>query len=485
MASGMDGAGTAGARRGSTVGLTSVAFFMVALDALVVTTALPSIGADLHAGLSSLEWTVNAYGLAYAAGIVTATALGDRYGRRRVFTLGLALFTLASAGCALAPDMAWLLAARAVQGVGAAAVMPLSLTILTEAFPAARRGAVVGIWGGIGGLAVASGPLIGGGVTEGLDWHWIFWVNVPIGLVATVLARVRLSESHGRRVRLDLPGMLLLTGAAFALAWALMRANTVGWTSVQTMGVLVAAVAGGCAFVAWERRTPEPMIPLRLFRSRVFAAANLASLLMIGALSAAVFLIAQYFQVVLGYSPLGTGLRMLPWTATPILIAPLAGSWSDRVGRRPVLAAGLALQAIGLGWVAFVAGPATAYPVLVAPLLIAGVGISMALPTSATAALSAVAPAHLGKASGVNSTVQRLGGVLAVAGAGAVFASHGHLGDPTGFVAGFGPALASAAVLSALGALTALALGPRPDQAPAPSTASSPAAPAEPMPATV
>ncbi len=211
---------------------------MVALDALVVSTALPAIQHSLHAGLSTLEWTVNAYGLTYAAGIIAAAALGDRLGRRRVFAGGLALFTAASAACALAPDAGLLLAARAVQGVGAAAVMPLSLTILASAFPAERRGAVVGIWGGIGGLAIAAGPLIGGAITQGIDWHWIFWVNVPIGLVASVLSLARLVESRGASTQIDLAGLGLVTAGAVALVWALVRAHDVGWSSAQTLGVL-------------------------------------------------------------------------------------------------------------------------------------------------------------------------------------------------------------------------------------------------------
>jgi EmrB/QacA subfamily drug resistance transporter len=341
-----------GLRRGWTLAVTSVAFFMVALDALVVITALPVIGRDLYAGMATLQWTVNSYGLAYAAGIITAAAIGDRYGRRRVFTAGLAVFTLASAGCALAPSVGWLLAARTVQGIGAAAVMPLSLTILTGAFPPRRRGAIVGIWGGLGRLAVAGGPLIGGAVTEGLDWHWIFWLNVPIGLAAVALSRARLPESHGHRARLDIPALVLLSGGASALVWGLVRASAAGWQSPGTLTALGCGALLVAAFVAWERRTAAPMLPPRMFRIREFTAANAAALLMIASLSAAVFLIAQYCQLVLGYSPLGTGLRILPWTATPLLIAPAAGRISDRIGRRPVLAAGLLLQAAGLGWFA-------------------------------------------------------------------------------------------------------------------------------------
>ncbi|MGH2516223.1 MAG: MFS transporter, partial [Ktedonobacterales bacterium] len=283
-----------------TVALTSIAFFMVALDALVVITALPAIHRDLGASLSTLEWTVNAYTLAYAAGIITAAALGDRFGRRRVFAIGLAVFSTASAACALAPTVELLIACRVIQGAAAAIVMPLSLTILTAAFPPERRGAIVGLWGGIGGLAVAAGPLVGGAITQGFDWHWIFWINVPIGLVASVLSIVRLTESHGPATRLDLPAVGLVSGGALGLVWGLVRAGDVGWGSSEVIVTLGLGLLLLIGFVAWERRAPAPMLPLRLFRSRAFAAGNATGFLMIAALTAAAFLAAQYFQFALG-----------------------------------------------------------------------------------------------------------------------------------------------------------------------------------------
>jgi EmrB/QacA subfamily drug resistance transporter len=448
-------------RRAWTLAVTSVAFFMVTLDALVVVTALPSIHRDLGASLSSLAWTVNAFTLAAAAGIITAAALGDRLGRRRVFTVGLGLFTIASAACALAPTAEFLIAARAVQGLGAAIVMPLSLTILTSAFPAERRGAVVGIWGGIAGLAVASGPLVGGAVVQGLDWHWIFWINVPIGVVTTAFSITRLAESRGPATRLDLVAAALVSGGAFGMIWALLRGNDVGWATPEVISALGLGILLVAAFVAWERRAPEPMLPLRLFRSRAFAAANMTGFLMSAALIAAVFLGAQYFQFVLHYSPLSAGLHMLPWTATPMFVAPAAGILSDRIGRRPVMVTGMIFQGVGLGWLALLAAQGTNYAQLVLPLLIAGAGVSMVLPTSPTAALSAVAPSDMGKAAGVNSTLQRFGGAFGVAAAAAVFAANGHLGTALSFNAGFRPALLLAAGLSIGGALTALAVGGR------------------------
>jgi len=445
--------------RAWTVGLTSLAFFMVALDLLVVITALPSMHRDFGGSLGLLAWTVNAYALAAAAGIITAAALGDRFGRRRMFVIGLSLFTAASAACALAPTVGFLIAARALQGLGAAIVMPLSLTILTAGFPAERRGFVVGVWGGIAGLAVASGPLIGGAVIQGLDWHWIFWINVPIGLAAIALSALRLSESRGPSTRIDPAAVTLVVGGSLGVVWALVRSSEAGWGSPEIFGSLAIGVVFLIAFVLWERMAAEPMLPVRLFRSLGFSAANLTSFLMQAALTAAVFLTAQYFQIVPGYSPLSTGLHILPWTAAPIVVAPIAGRLSDRIGRRPVMILGMVLQGLGLGSLALLATQHVSYFSLVLPLLAAGIGISMVLPTSATAALSSVAPRDMGKAAGVNNTLQRFGGAFGVAIVTAVFTAHGNLATAAGFDAGFRPALAVAATLSLLGAITALAAG--------------------------
>jgi EmrB/QacA subfamily drug resistance transporter len=441
--------------------LTPIAFFMVALDALVVITALPAIQHDLNASLSTLEWTVNAYSLAFAAGIITAAALGDQFGRRRLFVSGLLLFSAASAACALAPSATLLIAARVVQGLGAAIIMPLSLTILTTAFPPERRGAIVGIYGGIAGMAVASGPLIGGAIAQGLDWHWIFWVNVPIGLVAAILSLLRLAESHGPATRLDLPAVALVSGGTVGLVWGLVRANDVGWGSPETVVTLGLGLLLLAGFVAWERRAPEPMLPLRLFSSLGFASASATSFLVNAALMGAVFLAAQYFQFALGFSPLATGLRFLPWTATPMVVAPVAGVLSDRIGQRPVMVIGMLLQGLGFVWFALVATTGAGYQQLVLPLLVAGVGVSMVVATAPTAALSTVAPRDMGKAAGANSTLQRFGGAFGIAVATAVFAANGHLGTAASFTAGFRPALVVAAGFSLLGAITALGAGSR------------------------
>jgi EmrB/QacA subfamily drug resistance transporter len=448
----------AGSGRVLTVLLTSVAYFMVALDTLVVVTALPSIHRDLGGNVGTLQWTVNAYVLAFGAGIITAAALGDLVGRRRMYVLGLTLFTAASAACALAPDIPALIACRAVEGLGAATIMPLGLTLLTSAFPAERRGAVVGIWGGVAGLAVASGPLIGGAVTQGLNWHWIFWVNVPVGILAAAGARLRLAGSRGPATRLDLPALVLVAAGVGALTWGLVQAGQVGWGNVQTVTGLAVGVAAILAFVAWERRAAAPMIPLGLFRSGSFSAAVATQFLMAAAIYSAAFLTSQYFQFALGDSPLGTGLRFLPWTATPMVVAPIAGAVFDKVGARPLIVPGLLMQAGGFAWIVYLAAHSAGYASYVAPFILAGVGISMALPSVSAASLNSVSPESLGKAAGVMNTMQQFGAVFGIAVATTVFNAHGSLASAAGIVGGYRPALAVGASLSALGAVAALAI---------------------------
>jgi EmrB/QacA subfamily drug resistance transporter len=448
-------------RLGWVLGLTSTAYFMVVLDSVVVITALPRMQQDLHVSLSSLQWTLNAYGIAFAAGIITAAALGDRFGRRKVFTIGLALFTAASVACAVAPNLSELIVARTVQGLGGAIVLPLSLTILTTAFPAERRGMIVGIYGGLAGLAVAMGPIIGGAITQSIDWHWIFWINVPIGVIAVLLGLRLLSESYGARERLDLIGVGLVTAGVVALVWALSRANQVGWSSTEVVGTLVAGAVLLVAFVAWERSVREPLVPLRLFADRDFAVGNVATFLMSGAIFAGGLLVTEEFQLARHFSPVGAGARLLPFFATPMLVSPVAGALSDRIGRRPIIVVGLSMLTAGFAWVAWRDSLPTGWGELVIALLVAGVGISMALPTVPTAVLSAVAPDELGKASGINYMAQRFGAVFGVAIGSTVFASHGGFGSPATVMAGFKPALWACCALAALGALAATAMSGR------------------------
>ena len=441
-----------------TVLLTSVAYFMVTLDALVVVTALPSVHRDLGGGIGTLQWTVSAYTMAFGAGIITAAALGDRLGRRRVYVVGLGLFTVASAACALAPSAEVLIACRAIQGLGAAIVMPLGLTLLTSAFPPEKRGAVVGIWGGIAGLAVASGPLIGGALTQGLNWHWIFWVNVPIGALALVGARVRLQESWGPKSRFDIPGLVLVTAGTGVLIWGLVQGGQKGWGSTENVVGLTVGILLIAAFVLQEARSSEPMIPLRLFRTTAFSSAVGTQFLMAAAIFSAAFLTSQFFQFGLGDSPFGTGLRFLPWTATPLLIAPLAGALSDKVGSRALVVPGLVMQGIGFAWIVWLAASSSGYASYVLPFVIAGVGISMALPCVTAGGLNAVPPELLGKAAGTLNTMQQFGAVFGVAVVTAVFNSKGSLTDAASVTSGYRPALAVSAGISILGAVVAIGM---------------------------
>jgi EmrB/QacA subfamily drug resistance transporter len=445
-------------RLGWVLGLTSTAYFMVVLDSVVVITALPRMQRDLHASLSSLQWTLNGYGIAFAGGIITAAALGDRIGRRKVFIAGLALFTVASVACAVVPSVSELIAARTVQGLGGAIVLPLSLTILTTAFPVERRGMIVGIYGGLAGLAVAMGPILGGAITQGIDWHWIFWINVPIGAAAVLLGLRLLPESYGAREGLDLVGVGLVTAGVVGLVWALSRADQVGWSSAEVVSTLSAGSAAIASFLWWERSTPAPMVPLRMFADRDFAFGNLTTFLMSGSIFAAALFVTEEFQLARHDSPAGAGVRLLPFFATPMFVSPLAGAFSDRIGRRPIIVAGLGLLTAGLVWVAWRGSLGTSSIELVIALLVAGVGISMALPTVPTAVLSAVAPQQMGKASGINYMAQRFGAVFAIAIGSTVFASYGSFASPNAVTAGFRPALWACTALAVLAVAAALAM---------------------------
>jgi EmrB/QacA subfamily drug resistance transporter len=438
-----------------TFAITSVALFMTTLDNLVVTTALPVIRKDLHAGLSGLEWTVNAYTLTFAVLLLTGAALGDRFGRRRMFVIGLAIFTGASAAAALAPSIEVLIAARALQGLGGAIVTPLTLTILSAAVPAERRGLVLGAWGGISGLAVAIGPLVGGAIVEGISWQWIFWLNVPIGLVLIPLAALRLRESRGPNDVLDLPGLALASVGLLGVVWGLVRGNEVGWASAEVVGTISGGFLVLLLFVLWEARAPAPMLPLRFFRNRTFAAANTASLLMFFGMFGSIFLLAQFFQVIQGYSPLQAGLRILPWTAMPIFIAPIAGALSDRIGGGRIMAVGLSLQAAGLAWIATVSNPTVAYSALVVPFILSGVGMALYFAPVANVVLSAVRPQEEGQASGSLNAIRELGGVFGVAVLAAIFAHDGGYSTPESFSNGMNAAVYVGATFVAIGALAA------------------------------
>ena len=443
------------------LGVTALASFMMALDALVITTAFAAIRGDLSASVETLQWTVNAYNLAFAVLLLTGAALGDRFGRRRMFAAGIFLFVLASVACALSGSVEWLIAARSVQGAGAALVMPLAMAILSGAFSREERARALGIFSGVTGFALIIGPAIGGFITESFGWRWIFWINLPIGLIAIALVCMRLREGFGPKADLDILGMVVVAAAALALVWGLLRGNVAGWTSAEVMSPLAAGVLLAAAFVVWELRARAPMVPMRLFRSRAFAAGIAASFLFYAAMYGVLFLLPQFLQTALGYGPLGGGLRLLPWTATLFVTAPIAGAVVNKVGERPLVVIGLLMQAIGLGWIAMIAAPSLAYSTLIAPLVLAGVGVSMAMPAAQNAILSSVAAAEMGKASGVFNMGRFLGGMFGIAALVAVFSGKGSVDSAATFSAGFAAAMAVASALSLLGAVAGLWLPAR------------------------
>ncbi|HEX8205332.1 MAG TPA: MFS transporter [Solirubrobacteraceae bacterium] len=441
---------------GWTLAVVSAALFMVTLDNLVVTTALPSIRADLGATIEDLEWTVNAYTLSFAVLLLTGAALGDRFGRRRMFVLGVSGFTLASAAAALAPSTATLIAARGLQGAAAAMVAPLTLTLLSEAFPSEKRGVALGVWSGISGLGVAIGPLVGGAVVEGLSWQWIFWLNVPVGLLLVPIARRRLAESRGPSRGLDLGGVALASAGLLGVTYAIVRGNALGWGTPEILVPLAAGVLLLAAFVAYEARAKEPVLPLRFFRTRGFAATSGVSLAMSFGIFGSIFLLAQFFQVVQGYSPVEAGLRTLPWTGMPMLVAPIAGMLSDRIGSRPLMSAGLGLQAVAVVWLGQTMSVGQAYSEVVIPFILGGAGMALVFAPAANAILRAVKPEEAGQASGANNAIRELGGVMGVAVLAAVFTANGGYESPQAFVDGVVPAMYVGAAVLAAGALVAL-----------------------------
>src|SRR5580692_2382608 len=442
-------------RRGAAwaVLITGLALFMASLDNLVVTNALPVIRVHLHAGLSGLEWIVNAYTLTFAVLLLSAAAVGERFGRRRIFVLGIGLFTGASAVAALAPSIGVLVAARALQGAGGAMIMPLSLTLLSAAVPPERRNFALGIWGAIGGAAVAIGPLVGGAVTTGWAWQYIFWLNVPIGLILVPLAWWKLSESRGRASRLDFGGVILASIGLFGVVYGLVQGNSHGWTST---GVLTSFVVGVAAFVWWELRVENPMLPLRLFKNRAFAAVNVTAMLFSFGMFGSIFFLSQFLQTVQGYSPLSAGLRILPWTGMIMVLAPIVGILSERWGGKRLVVPGLILQTAGLAWLALLLTPSTPSIDMVPAFILAGTGMTLFCVPLASLVLGAVPSSLEGIASGTNSSFRELGGVLGIAVLGAVFSSSGGYSSAQDYVNGLRPAILVGAVVVLLGTFCAL-----------------------------
>jgi EmrB/QacA subfamily drug resistance transporter len=467
-------------RTRSTLAIVSLALFMVVLDNLIVTVALPSIQRDLGATLQQLEWTVNAYTLAFAVTLIPGSAIGDRFGRKRMFLAGLALFTASSAAAALAPGAGELVAARALQGIGGAIVTPLTLTLLAEAFPANRRGAALGIWSGISGMGIAIGPLVGGAVVSGLSWQWIFWINVPLGVVLLPVAAALLSESHGPSRRLDGAGLALVTTGLFGIVFGLVRGQAEGWGSPPIVASLGLGAVLLAAFVIWERRAPQPMLPMDLFRRQAFAVTNAVSFFMYFGTFGSIFLITQFVQQVMGYGPFDAGVRMLVWTGATAVASPIAGVLAERRGPRGLMATGLALQGIALAWLAMAVSTTSTNADLWPAFATAGLGMGLVFAPSASALLSVVSPQRAGQASGTNNAIREVGGVFGVAVMSTIFAGAGSFASPQAFVDGFTPALWLGAAVVGAGAVVALALPRRrsvvaeaaaPEAVPAPAAA--------------
>jgi len=451
------------------LGLAAAGSFMAALDTMVVTTALDTLRHDLGASVEALEWTVNAYTFSFAALLMTGAALGDRFGRRRMYATGLLLFALASLACAMAPSPGWLIAGRAVQGVGAALVMPIAMALLGAAFPPAQRAKALGAFSGITGLAVLSGPLLGGAIVHGLAWQWIFWINLPVALAVVWLTLAKVPEGKAASAALDLPGAALMTASLLGLVWGLARGNREGWGSTQVVLSLAGGVVLGALFVASQRsRAWDAMVPPRLFRSPVLASGLAVCFLLTGSLFGTLFFMAQFFQVAWHLSPLAAGASMLPWTATLFLVAPVAGAMVKRVGEKALVVAGLGLQAAGMVWLAGLVRGDAGYWAWVLPLAVTGGGISMAMPAVQSAVLGAVEPPDMGKAAGLFNTLRQLGGVFGVALVVAVFTRVGGYASPQEFGAGFSVALLVTAGLSLAGAVVGLRLSGKRATVPSP-----------------
>ncbi|HEX6023887.1 MAG TPA: MFS transporter [Solirubrobacter sp.] len=417
-------------RRWWTLAAMCFALFMVMLDNTVTNVALPSIQRTFDASLSSLEWTINAYSLSFAVLLVTGGRLGDIFGRRSVFLIGVVIFAGASATIGLAPSTGWLVASRAVQGIGAALMMPATLSIITNAFPAQERGKAIGTWAGVSAIALAAGPLIGGWLTEDFTWRLIFFINLPVAAVAVAVTLFAAHESRDETAsrQVDYPGIAALTAGLTALVLALVEANSWGWGSARILGLLAVAAIGLTAFVAIERRSTAPIVDFSFFRSRSFVGANVVAFAVSYAMFAMLFFLALYMQNVLGYSPLETGVRFLPSTLVIMVAGPIAGRMADRVGPRAPLVFGLLLVTVSMAWQSRIEVD-TPFSFLVIPFILLGLGMGFTMSPMSTAAMNAVDRAKAGVASGTLSMTRMVGGTFGIATLGAVVA---HVTDGAG-----------------------------------------------------
>jgi EmrB/QacA subfamily drug resistance transporter len=443
-----------------TFAIVCLALFMAMLDNLVVITALPSIRKALGASVSDLEWTVNAYTLTYATLMLTGAALGDRFGRKRVFLIGVGIFTVGSAIAALSSSALQLEAARAIQGLGAAFLTPLTLTMITRVFPDEQRAAAIGLWSGISGLGLAIGPLVGGAIINGFPWSAVFWLNVPIGALVMILGWAQLDESWGDRRPLDLPGVALVGLGLLGVTFGMIRGNALGWTSLTIMASIVAGIVLVAAFVGRERLAAAPMLDLSLFRVRAFSASNVSGFMMSAGMFGSILFLTLYIQQMLGASPLEAGLKTMPWTGTIMLVAPLAGLLAGRIGPRPVVVVGMLAQAIALIWLGLVTTATSPYSTLLPAFILGGAGMGLTFAPLSEAVMSAVSLQRQGQASGAYNAIRELGGVFGVAVLGAVFQ---HIATtPLKFMDGFHTATFVGAAVVLVGAVAAAVLPGKP-----------------------
>jgi EmrB/QacA subfamily drug resistance transporter len=449
-----------------TLTLASIGSFLVILDLFAVSTALPALRVALHASISTLDWTINAYTLTFAVLLMTAAALGDRWGRRPVYASGLLLFAVASAACAVAPNGGALVAARTVQGIGAAVTMPMALALINTAFPADRRGWAMGVFGAVTGLATVLGPVLGGVITQLLSWSSIFWMNVPVGVAAAAAVLLRIRDvrdgAPGGQRALDPLGLALSSLAVLALVWGVVRAAAEGWGDVGAVWALVLGGAALAAFLAWQRRAARPMVPLRLFTDRAFASGIAGIFLQSASLTALVFFTAQFLQDAQGDSPLAAGLHLLPLGLVPLALGPWSGGCTDRLGTRPMIVSGMTLQTAGMVVLAVFSRPGLWYPALAASMAVGAIGFTLAVPALTKSVAGSVEPADIGTASGLFSTVRQVGGAFGVAAASAAFTTAGGYATAHAVAAGYRGAMVVAAALAGLGMVTAVLSRRRP-----------------------
>ncbi|TDC74136.1 MFS transporter [Streptomyces hainanensis] len=441
----------------------SLPMFMGSLDNLVVTTALSTIAGDFDTTQAELQWVVNGYTLPFSGALLAGAVLGDRIGRRRVFLWGIGSFTVASAICAMADSVGWLVFARVLQGAGAGLILPVSLTLAVAAVSREQRNMAVGVWGAVNGIGIAVGPLAGGLVTEGLDWSWIFWINVPVGLIAFPLALWAIKESRGEDRSLNVTSLVLIVGAVVVAVWGIVQAADHGWGETNALVALVLAVVLLAGYIAQERRASQPLIPLRMYRIPAFMLSNAVAFTMYFGVFGSIFFLAQFLQGPMGYGPLEAGLRTLPWTAAPMVAVPIVSALVDRFGGGILQAIGSGLQAVALAWIALVAEPDLSYGAMVAPMILAGIGMGMVFAANPATVIGSVRDSEHNKASGVNNTVREFGGALGIAVLTTIF-THGFDGHPIvgpedageAFVAGLEPALWFGVAVVGLGAVAGL-----------------------------